>query len=221
MDRPPPTEETLIALAAGELSPEEGRLVEMALTRDPAAAARVALFRQAIESLRTDDAERPAIEALARVQGVIRSMLRPVRSDDTAAANWWEGLLEVAATLFFDSRSAPALASGLRGTSATRELSYRGDGIEVDLGIEPQVSDEHLSASGGDREPRARLVGQISVHVGTVDRIAITRGTPRRLVAELEPDSRGVFMLALERGRYDLLIAQGDRVLAVEGLEVE
>ncbi len=221
MDRPPLNEHTLIAFASGELSPEEGHRVSLALAGDPAAAARVALLRGAIESLRSDDAERPASEAVARVQGVVRSMLRPARRDDAAVATWWEGLIEVAATLFFDSRSAPGLTLGLRGSSSTRELSYRGDGIEVDLGIEPQVSHERSIAPGGDRAPRARLVGQISVHAGRVDRVAITSGLPRRLVAELTPDSRGVFMLALERGRYDLLFAQGDRVLTIDGLEVE
>lgn len=225
MDRSPSNELSLIAFASGELSADDARAVEAELARDPAAKARVELLRQAITSLRTDDGEAPAAEAVARVQTAVRAMLGPARQVESAGVRWWEGLLEVAATLFFDSRSAPALASGLRGISATRELSYCGDGVEIDLGIEPQTAHEQSSGHGGlqtrEGEPRARLVGQISVHAGAIDRIAVTRGTPRRLVAELVPDARGVFVQTLERGRYDLLIAQGDRVLTIEGLEVE
>lgn len=200
-----PTYEQLIALAAGELSPQEAAAVADAVSADPAASGDLARLQRLFETLRADE----SVSAPAALIAEAKSIFKPRPA--VSILDWLNDLGRTVATLVFDSRVQPALA-GFRRSAATVEfeLSFTLGETEIDLQI-------HAPAAEDDS---GRIRGQIHLMPPFADcEIALVR-PGGELVAQARPDGDGMFALDAPRGEYEMLVRMADRVAVLPGVNV-
>ncbi|MHC5002241.1 MAG: anti-sigma factor [Planctomycetota bacterium] len=195
----------LIAYAAGELSADRAAGIEALLATDPGARQTVEQFRAARASFAADDSVAPPAEAVARAKAVFdaAALARPSR--------WWETLDRIVASLVFDSRVQPA-AVRYADAGDRIQLSYEAAGADVELQA------ERTDDTGPSR--RWRLTGQVAADRSATCRVVLLdseRGGP---VVEATTDERGMFVLEIEGGRYDLAVGVGDELVVIPALDL-
>ena len=193
MNRSRVTYEQLIAFAAGELVGEPADRVEAYLAGHPEAAETVARYRTAGSVLRADDGVDPPPPAVADAKAIFRP--RPAPSGGPSVA---DVVADFMARLVYDSRAEPALA-GVRGAVTGFQLEYDLPESDAQLELQADVDDE-----GADSR-RWRLVGQVSPPASAPPaRITLCRAGSLTPIAQIDADERGVFVLKLDPGTYDL-----------------
>lgn len=198
----------LAALASGDLAPEEALAAEAEAERSAEASSALAVMRTVIAALRTDDSTEPTATSLQRAKAVFARMRA-----GQAQRSWLDGIVESIAKLVHDTRAQPALA-GFRGAADGYQLTFEANELEIDLQIEQ-------SSGSADDGALCQVIGQVSTPTGPgAKSIAFTAPGTRESLAEIATDSRGVFSIALPRGRYDLLVEGSGGVVVVSGLDV-
>jgi anti-sigma factor RsiW len=193
MNSPKVSYEKLIAFAAGDLGDEEARHVEAYLAGHPEAAETVASYRSAHTALVADDGVDPPPQALARAKAVFRPGRQPA-----GAPSLGDRIEALVARLVYDSRAEPALA-GVRGAVTGFQLAYEMPESEAQLELQADVDDD-----GADTR-RWRLVGQISSPQPLPPpRVTLCRAGSATPVHTVDADERGVFVVRIEPGTYDL-----------------
>ncbi len=193
MSRPRVSYKQLIAFAAGELADEEARQVEAHLAGHPEAVETVARYRMAHWTLQADDGVDPPPEAVARAKAVFEPGREPAGEPSLG-----ERIGELVARLIYDSRAEPALA-GVRGAVTGFQLAYELPESEAQLDLQADVDED-----GADTR-RWRLVGQISSQQPLPPpQVALCRAGSLTPVRTVDADERGVFVVRIEPGTYDL-----------------
>ncbi|MHC4219574.1 MAG: anti-sigma factor family protein [Planctomycetota bacterium] len=181
----------MIAFAAGELADGEARQVEAWLASHPDAAETVARYRMARTTLQTDNGADPPPESVARAKAIFEPRT-------AAAPSLADRVEQLIATLIYDSRVKPALA-GVRGAVTGFQLGYELPESEAQLDLQADVDED-----GADTR-RWRLVGQIS-SANPLPPAKVTLCRPGSLtpVHTVHSDERGVFVVKIEPGTFDL-----------------
>lgn len=186
------TYEQLVAFAAGELADEQADRVEAYANRHPQAAATIARYRLAHSTVSADDGVDPPPQAVAEAKAIFTSLRKPSR-----APSLGDAIAHLVARLTYDSRAEPALA-GVRGAATGFQLGYELSEIAARLELQADVDEV-----GADFR-RWRLVGQVTSHESAAVRVALCRaGSPAPMI-EADADERGVFVLKVDPGVYDL-----------------
>jgi anti-sigma factor RsiW len=202
------TYEQLLAFAAGELADEQARRVEAYASRHPEAAATIARYRMAHSTVHADDGVDPPPQAVTEAKAIYRPPREPSR-----APSLGDAIAQIVARLIYDSRVEPALA-GVRGTAAGFQLEYELPETEARLELQADVDED------GTDFRRWRLVGQVTSHESVALRVALCRaGSPTPMV-EADADERGVFVMKVDPGVYDLHVHLPDGVVVVSDISM-
>jgi anti-sigma factor RsiW len=202
----------LISYAAGDLAGPDAADVEAWLARDPAAAQTVARFRLLRESLLRDEC--PPADAVERAKAIFHPAA--ARPAPPAPLAWAQDLVRIVAQLVFDSRAQPALA-GLRGGGSGFQLTYDlssgaggGEPAELDLQAEPAPAARSW-----------RVVGQVTGRFrDDAMRVDVCRAGSPAAIQTVRSDGRGMFVLSVEPGTYDLHLRLPGRVTVVPGIRM-
>jgi anti-sigma factor RsiW len=202
------TYDELIAFAAGELAAEQAGRVEAYASRHPDAAATIARYRMARSTVRADDGVDPPPQAVAEAKAIYRPPREPSR-----APSLGDSIAQLVARLIYDSRAEPALA-GIRGGATGFQLEYELPETEARLELQADVDEDGADAR------RWRLVGQVTSHEPAAPRVALCRaGSPTPMV-EADADERGVFVMKVDPGVYDLHVHLSDGVAVVPDIRM-
>lgn len=205
-----PSDELLIAYAAGELPESEAARVREALRHDGEARRLVELFLALRRTLAADDSQAPPEATLAKARAIFT---RERVQTATPRPSLLEAVDRIIASLLFDSRLQPAV--GFRSATQLVRLTFDCPLGEIDL----EVTDD--TVRGG--EARRRIMGQMSTDDparASLPLGLVATGTSS-VVAETTSDEAGVFTLNVSPGCYDLCVRVGDRLIVAPEIRIE
>jgi anti-sigma factor RsiW len=190
--------ETLVDYAEGRLDDTERANVAARLADDPAAFARLAEIQQLMMLMRDDANNEDA------PSHVIQRASRLLRQRKATAPTSTHLLRRLVAVLMHDSAASPALGLRAAGDSATRQLLYTAESIDVDIRITPQT---------GGFVVAGQMLGPES------DGLVTLAGDTAQLEATL--NDLGEFVLpVVSAGRYKLTLRTGDAEVSFPALEL-
>lgn len=191
--------ETLVDFAEGRLDESERAAVTARLSGDPVATARLADIQQLMMLMRADAATNEDAPS-----HVIQRASRLLRQRKAATPATPSLLRQLVAVLLHDSAVSPALGVRAGGESATRQLLYAAESIDVDVRIAPQAGGFVVAGQmlGPESEGQVALAGDTAQVEATLNDL-------------------GEFMLpAVPAGRYTLTLRTGDAEVAFPALEL-
>jgi anti-sigma factor RsiW len=203
----PPTDNELLAYAAGELPDDDAARVEAHLRTHPDAARTVATYRLAADRVAADDGVEPPAAAIERARAVFRVEDAP---------GWLERLENAVARLVFDSRVQTAAVRVAPGAGSF-ELGFETDDAEIDLRAE-----RTSGAADTDGDERWRLSGQVSASapLDAVE-VAVLRAGTDDPILTARADDRSFFRLDdLAPGSYDLRFDVNGVTVIVSSVDV-
>lgn len=221
------TTETLLAYAAGELSPEENQRLESLIASDAAAKSVIERYQSVAEVFGSDDTVEPPASTIAAIHAFFERHHR--QREATAAARprpaWLDRLDALIGELLFDSRLQP-IAVRRRHAAEFIQLAYRAGESEVELRA------TWLESAAVARPGRWRVLGQISPSgdkkgdAPANREVALVQAGSDAVAAESECDETGMFTLEAERGTYDLCfrlesaVTNSHRLVVLPGIEL-
>jgi hypothetical protein len=189
-----PLHEQIIDYIEGRLSETQRDALLARATKEPAVAAEFAYWQSVIGLMRSDASEQAPTHVVNRAL----RLMRPV-----VAAPKPSLLSRIVAALRFDSFSQP-LAAGARSDDRPRDMFYNAEDRDIDLQIVPrgllwQVRGQVL---GPDETGTAVLINDLNTY-------------------QAQMNHMGEFTLPpVAKGRYTLLLQQGDREIEISDLEL-
>lgn len=213
MRKHPTSMEKIIALFAGELTPEEASEVERMIAGDPALQRRWELLETLRQTVAQDDAADVPAEVIARAKGLFREVSQAERAPEGGSAiqEWLAALDCVVARLIFDSRRQPALA-GFRCVAELVRLSYETDIAEIDL---------ELDTGEEQGKEIVTIFGQISAADDPGGAaVVLTAPGMQESLAQTVCDASGMFKAVLPRGTYDLHLRLPAGVVSIADMEI-
>jgi len=213
MNTPEISDELLVDLAEGLLSPTEERTLRARVAAHPQRAAELARLEALIALMRQDTTEDAPDHVISQAQRIfqpappVSGVSSPQQGMIDAGA---AALRQVIAVLQFDSFRAPQ-AYGVRQSgigSEVRQVLYNADPYDLDLRIAPHDGSWQISGQvlGPDDEDTI---------VGTVELSSTTPPT------SVPCNDFGEFVLPpVPAGNYRLTVRLPDRAITIEALEV-
>jgi hypothetical protein len=206
-------DESLIAYAAGDLSPAESASVQAWLERNPNAAKTVAQYRLAQETFASDDSLVPTPNAITRAREVFIPNAKPT---STAKDRVLDAIDRIVARVLFDSRIQP-LAVRSAGVAERISLTFETDDSEIDVQAD-RIPDP---TSNPNSLGRWRIIGQLSGSLSTGRRaIALIMAGSEQAVAQVSADEHGVFTIDVHSGKFELRIDAGHGVVVLPHIEL-
>jgi hypothetical protein len=213
MNTPEISDELLVDLAEGLLSPDDERTLRAQVAAHPQRAAELARLEALIALMRQDTTDDAPDHVISQAQRIfqpappVSGVSSPQQGMIDAGA---AALRQVIAVLQFDSFRAPQ-AYGVRQSgigSEVRQVLYNADPYDLDLRIAPHDGSWQISGQvlGADDEDTI---------VGTVELSSTTPPT------SVPCNDFGEFVLPpVPAGRYRLTVRLPDRAITIEALEV-
>jgi hypothetical protein len=213
MNTPEISDELLVDLAEGLLSPDDERTLRAQVAAHPQRAAELARLEALIALMRQDTTDDAPDHVISQAQRIfqpappVSGVSSPQQGMIDAGA---AALRQVIAVLQFDSFRAPQ-AFGVRQSgigSEVRQVLYNADPYDLDLRIAPHDGSWQISGQvlGPDDEDTI---------VGTVELSSTTPPT------SVPCNDFGEFVLPpVPAGRYRLTVRLPDRAITIEALEV-
>jgi hypothetical protein len=211
--QPEPTDEQLLAFAAGELAGEQARAVAAYVEREPWAAAMVAAYRAARHAVESDDSVAPPKHAVERAKAIFHSRVAKAARPGMLAS-WMESVDRFMAKIIYDSRLQPAAVRFADPSAQDRiNLTFETEAGEVDVQAE-RVTDVQTAH---DANNQWRIMGQISESKSTSTRreLALLERDSSEVVGHWFSDEHGAFALDASSGEYELLLRSGDRAIVL------
>lgn len=214
-----PTDDQLIAYAAGELSAADARAVAAHVQRDAKAAALVAAYRAVRSTVQSDDGAAPPQRAIERAKAIFHTRDATVANRPGVLASWIESVDRFIATVIYDSRVQPAAVRFADPTAGDRiNLTFETEGGEVDVQAE-RLGERH---EVGREARRWRIMGQISSDSpGGRRELALVHRDASAAPLHAVADEHGTFIIDASAGAYELLLRDGNRVFVLTPIELK
>jgi hypothetical protein len=195
----------LVKMAEGSPNMEQARLFEQLQSSGMDGTQMLVEFEHLLAALKREaGAESVPDHVIRAVAGLLPAGEKPLRFAEMLG-QWAAGLERKMAELVFDSFATPAVGVRDVSASASRQMLFSFEGVDIDVRVSPQADAWRVSGQilGSHKEGAAKLVGDQGLEA----------------ISALNDHGEFVFF-RLPRGKYSLEVVQPGCYLAVPGFGV-